>query len=191
MSKVVMILIGSVLIVLFASCGQQAPHIPRPRAYPKIEFPERGSKPLGLKECPFTFQYPTYAEIKIKPDNPCWFDLQMPAFNASLHCSFMPIRSQEELDEMVKDVFIIASKINERANSMEELPLTNPHGVQGLVLEWKGKAASPMHFYLADKTHFFRASLYFDSHTEPDSIAPVVAFLKEDIRSLIESFQFQ
>lgn len=180
-----------IVVSLLWSCGQPAPHIPRPRAYPKIEFPEKGFKTFQDTGCPFSFQYPSYAEIKTKEDNPCWFDLYIASFNANLHCSYMSIRSQEELDEMVKDVFIIADKINERANSMQEKPFTNKNGVNGLVLEWTGKAASPLHFYLSDSLHFFRASLYFNSHVESDSIGPIVKFLKEDINNLIETFEFK
>ena len=87
---------------------------------------------------------------------------------------------------------MIAAKINERANYMEEMPIHNRHGAGGLALRWTGPAASPLHFFFTDTTaHFFRASLYFDARTQPDSLAPVVDFLLSDMDSLLASFAWR
>ncbi len=90
------------------------------------------------------------------------------------------------------DAFLIATKINERANYMEEMPVRNAQGVGGLRLTWTGPAASPIHFFLTDTTtHFFKAALYFDSKVQPDSLAPIASFIKSDIDTLISSFRWR
>ena len=126
------IIAALILSLTFAGC-QDVPGTPKPRAYPRIEYPVREYKMYENPECPFTFEYPSYAEINVKKEK-CWFDLKMNAFNARIHCSYLPLNSKEEYNDLIRDAFIIASKINERANYMEEARVTNPQGVGGLVL---------------------------------------------------------
>ena len=162
------IIAALILSLTFAGC-QDVPGTPKPRAYPRIEYPVREYKMYENPECPFTFEYPSYAEINVKKEK-CWFDLKMNAFNARIHCSYLPLNSKEEYNDLIRDAFIIASKINERANYMEEARVTNPQGVGGLVLNWSGPAASPVHFFLTDTSaHFFKAALYFDSRVHRDA----------------------
>jgi gliding motility-associated lipoprotein GldD len=126
-----------------------------------------------------------------KPAHDCWFDLQAPALGATLHCSYAEITSPEGFTSLVSDAFRIADQINQRASYMDELRVANAQGVTGLLMEFQGSAASPLHLYLTDSTaHFFRAALYFQSKVIPDSLAPVTDFLKEDIAELINSLQF-
>lgn len=180
-----------ILLVVTISC-QHTPEVPRPRAYPRIEYPEHALQTFTLSDCPFTFEYPQYAEINRKDDHPCWFDLYMPVFKSRLHCSYIAVDSAGEFEDLVNDVFSIAEKINARANYMEESPIHNEHGVGGLSLTWTGPAASPLHFFLTDTTqHFFKASLYFEAEVKPDSLAPIVEFVKKDIHQMIRTFQWK
>lgn len=184
------IIVAFLLSFTLSAC-QDVPGTPKPRAYPRIEYPVRDYKLYDNPECPFTFEYPSYAEINVKKEK-CWFDLKMNAFNARIHCSYLPLNSKEEYNDLIRDAFIIASKINERANYMEEERVTNPQGVGGLTLNWSGPAASPVHFFLTDTSaHFFKAALYFDSRVQPDSLAPISTFIKEDIDKMISSFAWK
>ncbi len=171
------------------ACQDKTP-IPKPRAYPKIHFPERTYNTYEDPACPFSFKYPAYAEIRLKEGSEiCWFDLYMPAFEARLHCSYVPVTSRAEYQDLVRDAFVIAYKINERANYMEESLIRTEKGIGGLAMTWTGPAASPMHFYLTDTTsHFFKAALYFDAKVQPDSLAPIVEFVKQDVQHVIRTF---
>jgi gliding motility-associated lipoprotein GldD len=185
------ILIGMAFLscILYA-CGDKVA-TPKPRAYPRVEFPEHAYTVYDTTGCPFTFRYPSYADIRYKKEN-CWFDIFMPAFNARLHCSYLPLKNKEDFNGLVNDAFVIATKINEKANYMEEARIRNPQGVGGLLLNWSGPAASPVHFFMSDTTnHFFKAALYFDSRVQPDSLAPMVTFIKQDIDTLISSFHWK
>lgn len=182
----------AILMLALTACGEKLT-TPKPRAYPRVEFPERSYTQLDRADCPFTFTYPSYAEVKDKSENkPCWFDLYMPAFNARLHCSYIEMKSEEEYGDLIKDAFVIAAKINERANFMQESRIRNEQGVGGLLLTWTGPAASPVHFFLTDTTqHFFKAALYFDSKAQPDSLAPITEFIRKDLDNLISSFKWK
>lgn len=182
---------GLFLVLLLAGCSREA-GTPRPRAFPRIEYPQRSYLNYAAEGCPFTFEYPGYAVINEKKDHTCWFDLYMPDFKARLHCSYVPVKDRVEFDDLVRDAFTIADKINERANFMEQTPVRNPQAVGGLALHFTGPAASPFHFFLTDTTrHFFKASLYFEAEVRPDSLAPIVKFVETDINHLINSFNWR
>ena len=60
-----------------------------------------------------------------------------------------------------------------------------------MVYDYQGTTATALQFYLTDSAnHFFRGALYFDTEVN-DSILPVSNFLQEDIKFLIESFQWK
>ena len=176
-------------VFFFALAGcQDAPAKPKPRAYPRIEFPQQTYQDYKEESCPFTFQFPSYGKIELK-DKPCWFNIDLPVFNAKIHCSYTSVSNRAQHDDLVNDAFTIADKINARANYMEQAPIHNSHGVGGLALHWTGPAASPVHFFLTDTTqHFFTAALYFDSKVQPDSLAPMVTFIQKDIDQMIATF---
>jgi len=181
------------LFILNLACVgcQHSSGSPKPRAYPRVEYPARKYIEYTEEECPFRFEYPDYVEIN-KRDEKCWFDLFMPAFDARIHCSYFPVESRAKFDDLVSDAFLIAERINERANYMEESRIMNPQGVSGLTLQWTGTAASPVHFFLIDTTqHFFKAALYFDSKVQPDSLEPIVKFIREDINYMISTFDWK
>ena len=126
------------------------------------------------------------------PASPCWFDLSVPALNARIHFSYHPLRDAETLDDLIQDAFTIANKINQRSNYMDEIRVRNAQGVGGLIMEFQGPAASPMHFYLTDSTrHFVKAALYYQAEVRPDSLAPVNEFLKQDLADVINSFRWR
>jgi gliding motility-associated lipoprotein GldD len=187
----------SILISVTCSCRNDTAAVPKPRAYPRVEYPQRAYSTFTDPVCPFVFEYPSYAEVAFEtsffgqsPLHQCWFDLVVPSLNARIHCSYLPVG--ERFSTLVQDAFTMANKINQRSNYMDEIRVSNAQGVQGLIMDFKGPAASPMHFYLTDSTtHFFKAALYFNAPVRPDSLQPVSAFIKEDIAHLINTFYWK
>ncbi len=187
------------VLVTVLGCNRQPDAVPKPRAFPKVEYPERTLTQFSDSDCPFTFSYPDYMEIdKDKsffgetPIHPCWFDLSVPSLNARIHCSYYEVNDKKSFNELVADAFRIANKINQRSNYMDEIRVGNQQGTGGLILEFQGPAASPMHFFLSDTlNHFFKASLYYNTKVQPDSLAPITEFIKSDIAGMINSFEWQ
>lgn len=186
------------LIFTFSvGCVDSVP-TPKPRAYPKIEFPLRAYTSFNSEDCPFTFEHPTYATVELSEGREnnekekCWYDIHYTKFNAKLHLSYFQIKDDAHFSKLLKDAFVIADKINIRSNYMDELKVQNEYGVGGLVMEFSGPAASPMQFFLTDSTqNFIKAALYFNSKVIPDSIAPIAEFVKGDVAQTINSFQFK
>lgn len=189
------------VLVLHAisACSGDAPRIPRPRAYPKITYPERHYIEFSEAQCPLTFRHPDYMQVVRKTkffgeqsSHPCWFDLEAKALGATLHCSYSPVTSRQEFDKLVTDAFKIADQINQRANYMEEIRVANAYGVHGVLMEFQGAAASPLNFFLTDSVHhFLRMSLYYQARVVQDSLDPVTEFLRTDIAEIVNTLRFE
>lgn len=183
--------------LLWCSCGEEG-STPKPRVFPKVEYPSGELVQFTKEECPFTFLMPDYVEVeqnsdyaKLNPLHPCWFNLHYPMFQAEVYCSYAPISSRADYERLKKDAFDIIDQINKRSDYMEEYRYQNKHGVGGVVFDFEGPAASPLHFYLTDTSdHFFKASLYYNTQVRPDSLAPITEFIKEDIDELLGSFRW-
>lgn len=186
----------SFILILLYSCGADQINTPKPRMYPRVIYPDQNYDPFLLEACNFTFQKPAYAKVKTgirffgeESSHPCWFDLELEAFKGSIHFSYNPIEGENSLDKLVADAFRIVEQHNSKAEYREEILIKNKNGVNGLQFNLEGPVASPINFFLTDTTeHFVRASLYFNSSVDPDSVAPVLKFVSRDIQKIIESF---
>ncbi|MEO1435909.1 MAG: hypothetical protein AAFV80_10260 [Bacteroidota bacterium] len=189
-----------VLALLFfvTSCSDPV-YTPRPRGYPRIDFPDRVYEKADPDYCNFNFEIPTYATLvqdtlffDSAPENPCWFNLELPSLNGAIHCSYTSIPNRAKFDQLVDGTYKLANKHNVRADYISDFLIQKGNGVSGAVLELEGSVASPFQFYLTDSTnHFLRGALYFNSRPAPDSMAPVIEFVKADMMHLINTFAWE
>lgn len=185
------------IIFLLSSCKEQGVIIPKPRSYPKIVFPDRNYVSFDKDYCSFNFEYPDYSNIvkdqyffDEKPSDECWFDVKIASFNGSLHCSYISLKDRAHFDKMIDDAFKMVGKHNIKAQYRDDFPIQKEN-MAGMLFELEGDVASKLQFYLTDTTnHFFRASLYFNSKVNSDSIAPIYDFVKEDVLHIIETFEW-
>ncbi len=188
-------------ILLLAQCEEPI-LTPKPRAYPKVDYPERKYQQFSEDYCQMTFQYPTYAKIEQDqfffgeraPDD-CWFNINFPDFDAALHCSYVPIDNKKNtIETLQKDAFKMTDWHNKKASYIEDNFFENKHQVIGMTFDVEGAVASPVQFYLTDslqQKHFLRGAFYFNSRAEPDSLAPILTFVKEDIRQMLTTFKWK
>lgn len=192
------LLLVAFIAIITIGCNDQKVYVPKPRMYPKVNFPALNRIDLKKQDCDLSFEYPDYLIYKQdsfkfegNPVSPCWFDLQSDDLNLSLHCSYYPITSTESFDKLVDDSFKITGKHNSKASARRE-SLISKGELGGILFEVDGPVASPLQFYITDSTeHFFRASFYFDAKVDQDSTKVVYDFVREDIDHLIETFQFK
>ena len=188
-----------ITIIFFSGCNEELAKTPKPHMYSRIIFPEHHYQHFDSMLCNFYFKYPLYSKIikdsiqfEGRAPNDCWFDINSKELNTSIHCSYYKISNQKNLSSLVADAFEIADKHNIKANFRKETVIKNTFGVQGILFDIEGPVASPVQFYLTDgKLHFFRASLYFNSKVNPDSTAIVLKFVKQDIDTLISTFNWE
>lgn len=187
------------LSLFFAACDEYVP-VPKPRAFPRVIYPEKTYQSFQQTGCGFIFEAPKYAVIerdstffdeKVKSD--CWFNIAVPSLNAKIHCSYYPITGRARFDELVQDAFTMAQKHNIKASFIEEIPIHRPADhVHGIVFAIEGAAASSYQFFLTDSTeNFLRGALYFNTQARPDSLAPVLAFMRKDVNKIVETLRWE
>lgn len=197
MIKFLILLAG--VLVGFTACGGDDFLTPRPRAYPKVDYPTVKYQQLEMAACPFSFAYPDYMEIKEEssffdeaPPHPCWFNLHMPQFNADIHLTYSPVSNSNQLQMLVQDAYLIANEQHRRASYIEDYHLSLPGNIYGIAFNLEGPSASPFQFFVTDSIqHFLRGSLYFNTRPNPDSLAPIADFIKSDMLRIVESIQWE
>ncbi len=185
--------------LILLSCEEEGVKVPRPRMYPKVDYPDKAYKDFDNKDCSFSFRQPVYSvvvqdsfQFEGRPASDCWFDIQTKNLNASLHCSYYPLSEKHNLSSLINDAFALAGKHNIKANYRRENKIETENGVKGILFEMEGPVASPVQFYLTDeKKHFFRGSLYFNARVDSDSTRPVLQFIMADIDTMITSFKWR
>ena len=191
------------LFLWITFCGllgcEEPTYTPKPRGFPRVDFPTKSYQQFDENYCHFVFDYPKYAIVQQdssffdeKPADPCWFDIYFPDFDGRVHCSYYPIRSRKDFDKHTDDAFKLAGKHNLKANFIDEMRIQKPNHVSGFVFDIDGPAASPFQFYLTDSTrHFLRGAVYFNTQSRPDSMAPVLDFIKKDVIQMVNTFEWR
>ena len=185
-----------ILHILF-SCKNEF-SIPKPHAYPRILFPQGEHRLVSETYCPLAFEFPSYGLIQKelnffnkKSADSCWFTIQIPELNSSIHCSYGTIDKNNSFDAYIEDSYKILNKHNIKAEFRTDTPLRFK-SASGMAFEIDGPVATPYQFYLTDSvSHFFRAALYFNSKVNPDSTKPVFDFLKKDIQHMQSTFTWK
>ncbi len=180
------------ILLVIASCSGD--YTPKPRGYFRIDLPKHEYQ-LFDSAFPYAFEYPVYAVIRgdsSRLAEPYWINVLYPGLHAELHMSYKVIH--KNLPQYLEDSRTLVNKHIQKAHAITQQEYLNPEArVFGLTYSIKGSdAASPYQFYLTDSTHnFVRGALYFNLVPNNDSLAPVIDFLKEDIRHMILTFRWK
>lgn len=190
-------IIVAVVILSFSACNQPI-YTPKPVAYPRIQFPEKGDYIKYDNDCPFTFEYPSYAKIVEKKDSEtnktqaCWFNIYFKDFNATLYMSYKEIGADISLEKVLEDSHKLTYNHSKKADYIDEAKIMNKQGVKGQLSEVGGNVATNVQFYLSDlEKHYIRGSLYFEVSPNIDSVQPMVDFIKLDMNHVFETFNWK
>lgn len=187
-----LILLPLLFMITLSGCDQD--YIPKPRGYFRIEMPDKKYVEYNEPSCPFSFDIPSYAQVVPDPSplaEACWVNVEFTPFKGTLYLSYKEL--EKNLPKLIEDSRNLSMKHISKASGIEEEVLTDPISKKyGTIFHVKGSAASALQFYLTDSTkNFVRASLYFYAPPNPDSLAPVLNFVEQDIRHLLESFRWK
>lgn len=179
------------LCLCLSGCGER--FVPKPYGYFRVDLPENSFQNFHSPDYPYSFEYSRLAEIRPRQEEGerFWIDVYYPCLDARIHCSYKAVN--HNLRELSADAQDFVFKHAGKATAIPEQGYENPEErVFGVFYELRGNTASPYQFYLTDSTnHFFRAAVYFNCHPNQDSLAPIISYLGTDVRTLIESFQWQ
>lgn len=97
-----------------------------------------------------------------------------------------------DLKKFIDDSRTLSMKHIAKASGMSEELINEPgKKVYGSYTFVKGNSASAVQFYLTDSTkHFIRGALYFYAIPNPDSLSPVLDFVEQDVKHLVNTFQW-
>lgn len=190
-----------VLIVLFtlAACNDEGPvYSPKPRMYPRVEFPERVYEWVENPECGFKFKKLVSSKIELKDrffderiKDRCWFNLEYPHLGATIHYTYYDIDPDKTFTSLVEESFQLAYEHSKVATAIQEFPIIEDGVPVGMGFDLKGPVASPYQFYLSDtSSHFIRGALYFNSRPNPDSLKPMLTFVKADLDTFVRTFEW-
>jgi gliding motility-associated lipoprotein GldD len=187
-------LLPGVLLAILFSFACNSDYYPKPRGYFRIDLPEHEYQSFDTT-FPYKFEYPVYASILEDPltrGNQYWINVDFEQFRGKVHLSYKAIDGN--LNEYLEDTRTLAMKHIPKASGIKTETFVDENAkVYGLTYSIDGvEAASPYQFYLTDSTnHFIRGALYFNVVPNNDSLSPVIEFLKEDIRHMIETFEWR
>lgn len=178
---------------LILSCGS-GDYLPKPIGYNRIVLPEATYQNLP-DTLPYQFEYSTHAELRKNESwitERYWVDLHYPYFDADVQVTYKPILHEKLTEEYLNDSYRLTSKHNVKAYSMEEKVLVLKSGNVASVTELEGEVPSQFQFHITDSTrHFLRGALYFKTASKNDSLAPAIAFIKEDIIHLLNTLEWR
>ena len=174
---------------LFFSCND---HTPKPKGYARIDRNE--TKRKEFKHPAFSFFYTDDAEIKeVKKEerDEFWFNISYPSHNAAIYCTYIYMH-KNQLPGLLEDSYQLAYSHAMKADGIGQVAFSDSiRHKTGILYDIKGAVAVPIQFYVTDnETHFLRGSLYFNDVVQPDSVAPIVSFLRKDIENIIESLKW-
>ena len=185
------------VVVLSVSCSSD--YSPKPQGYFYIDLPHPVYHDLlnfQYFKCSISNQVLVEElkneRTKEKAKTKIEFNLNYPRYHAQIYCTYFRINPSD---------FPAVSEENRRmtyfqgqnAKGITEATYSRPEQkVYGLIYEIQGNAPSPIQFTVSDSAYsFFRGALYFETSYNRDSIAPVLAYINQDIHVMIESFQWK
>lgn len=179
-------MVSALMLASFSACNET--YTPKPRGFFRITFPKHEYRKYDAGDCPYSFEIPVYANVSAYHDStsqPCWKYILFPRFNAEIFLSYLPVKGGDA-QQYFEDARTLAYKHAVKADAIDETILHAGPGVTGMIYDIGGAAASSVQFFVTDSTrNFIRGALYFNVPPQPDSLAPVVAFLRSDIERMM------
>lgn len=189
-AAILALLLTSLLLVA-SGCQENAVPIPKPRGWPRIDLPAHSYQQFSNETCPFTFDYPKIGEVEKEMQDSCWMDLYFKDYNCRWHITYRHVPSSgrsvaQHSEEYRKLVFKHIQKVAQ----IKEQALASENG-KGILYELFGTVGVPAQVFFTDSTHIVLASFYFDTAVRNDSLAPVIDFMKQDLRHMAESISWK
>ena len=184
------------LVSMIAACqSEEVPHIPKQRGYARIALPTHTylKTPDSL---PYSFEYSSHANLLNDTSTVTkryWFEMYYPEFQANIDISYYPIAAKKEkFEDFINDSHTLAIKHKFKAYAIDEVSFRTAKGYSAILFELQGDVPSQLQFYVTDSTkNFLRASLYFPTSTQNDSLAPVITFIKKDMMHILQTIEWK
>lgn len=180
-----------ILSGFLTGCGGD--YYPKPRGFFRIDLPRHEYNHFS-SDCPFEFDYgklSVMVDESRREGNACQFNLYYPQFKCAVHLTYKPV--EDKLIAFTKESRELAYYHIAKADDIQESLVQNAEErVFGFTFDLEGATASNYQFFMTDSTqHFLRGAMYFNVAPNPDSLAPVNAYIKEDIAHLLNTLRWK
>ncbi len=177
-----------ILSVILSGCVSDP--IARPDGFMRIGMPEKTYSPFQVEGCPFSSSLNSSAKILYKDSANCWIDIVYPTLLSTIQLTYKPV--ENNLQELFLDAQKLAYKHTVKATGMREQVFAyDSSRVYGMYYEMSGASATTTQFYATDSTqHFIRGVLYHYSTPNPDSLAPVTSFMRQEMLEFISNLSW-
>lgn len=187
-------LIPIVLLVLSLIACEEPFTQPKKYGYPRMELPKNhGYSSFSNETCPFTFNYPDYGEITRDMSDSCWVDITFPEYDLTWHFTYRnTLSSKKSRGQHFEEYRRLIYKHSPKASHIEANPLEAPAG-KGTLFEIYGEVGTPAQVFLYDEKEedIMMMSFYFRTATENDSLAPLSAYMKEEVEKMLNTFEWK
>jgi gliding motility-associated lipoprotein GldD len=196
--------VNAYILILFSfiiSCNEGP--IARPDGYMRIGLPQRTKYVPLTVEAPISMEVNSAARTMVKDvlidpentenvrDGEFWLDIVYPTILSTVQLTYKPV-AEGNLEALVRDAQQLAYKHTVKASGMREQFFSYPEKkVYGLYYELSGASATTTQFYATDSSnHFLRGVLYHYSTPNADSLAPVTAYMQEEVLRMISTLNW-
>jgi gliding motility-associated lipoprotein GldD len=184
-----------ILVVFFGFSACEQTYFPKPKAYNRINLPERSFQALP-DTFPYSFFYSSYAELSrdsFPKAGRYFINLYYPRFDASIQITYKDLtRPENDIQKLLTDAFELTMKHNARAYSIEENLMVMPSGQVASLADISGEVPTQFQFFTTDTTHhFFRGALYFNTAEKNDSLMPIIDFIKIDVVEMLNTLNWK
>lgn len=184
-----------VILLMISSCGEDP--LPKPKAYLRLEYPEPQYFETST-ELPFTFDKNSLAtditNKRLEGSKESYgLNIEYSKLKGTIYLTYKKIKSREDLKRYLRDAQNFTQEHTKKADEItEQIFEDKKRNVYGMFYEIGGNAASQSQFYVTDSlNHFLIGSLYFYAKPNYDSILPAAAYLKKDIKQIMETVKWK
>lgn len=120
-------------------------------------------------------------------------DIFYPQLNAKIHLTYYKLKESEfKVKDLIEGARTYVYDHSVKSSGIKETSFLNDDNkTTGMIYDIQGNAASNFQFYLTDNTeNFVRGALYFNNRPNADSLAPYLKFIRKDMDTLLNSFEF-
>lgn len=187
--KKIFFVAGLMFSLLAVSCKDDA--VPKPKGQLRLDYPTAKYGPFSnvSPNCSFTFDVNESAKVKMKQD--CSMEIEYPKMKATIYLNYKPVKGN--IDQLLRDAQKLTYEHVVKADDIAEQPFLNPvNKAYGMFYQVGGNAATNAQFYVTDSTrHFLVGSVYFYAKPNYDSIFPAAAYIKNDMRKIMETVRWK
>ena len=181
-----------VMVLLVVGCQPSLPPVPKPMGFPRMELPDTTTYVVfNNATCPFTFEYPAYGEISRDQSDSCWVDIFFKPYGCKWHISYKDkALSGKSRSVRFEDYRRLVYKHSRKATEIKESKIEAPIGY-GTAFEIYGQVGTPMDFFIGDDDKVVMNSFYYNTALKNDSLEPLTAYMKGQMKHMIQSLKWK